>query len=105
MIMGGGPDAPSKPSSSEKQLVLCTLPWPQEKAEKGIAGLKEEFNDVEVEYYYTKPGKELVEIPEGMFSKNIMQLTESKPVLPCYRCCGNYWSRFLPLTARWVTDQ
>lgn len=66
--MGGGPDAPSKSTSSEKQLVLCTLPWPREKAETGIAGLKEEFGDVEVEYYYTKPRAEPTEIPEGTFS-------------------------------------
>lgn len=105
MIMGGGPDAPSKPSSSEKQLVLCTLPWPKDKAEKGIAGLKEEFKDVEVEYYYTQPSKEPIEISEGTLSKLINQHSNSKPILPCYRCCGNYWSRSLPLTAHWVTDQ
>ncbi|OAL07444.1 hypothetical protein IQ06DRAFT_289164 [Phaeosphaeriaceae sp. SRC1lsM3a] len=76
--MGGGPDAPSKPSSSEKQLVLCTLPWPRERAEKGIAGLKEEFEDVEVEYYHTKfeNGKvEPIDIPEDVLTRTSYQAT------------------------------
>ncbi|KAH7408461.1 hypothetical protein DE146DRAFT_605802 [Phaeosphaeria sp. MPI-PUGE-AT-0046c] len=76
--MGGGPDAPSKPSSSKKELVLCTLPWPQEKAEKSIAGLKEEFNDVEVDYYYTKfeNGKmEPTDIPEDVLARASYQAT------------------------------
>lgn len=94
MIMGGGPDAPSKPSSSEKQLVLCTLPWPRERAEKGIAGLKEEFEDVEVEYYHTKfeNGKvEPIDIPEGTFSRLIKQLLQKLGfVLQRYRCCGYF---------------
>ena len=80
MIMGGGPDAPSRQPSSEKQLVLCTLPWPQERAEKGIAGLKEEFKDVEVKYYYTQwdHGKLVpIEIPEGEFSTLLMVLLSS----------------------------
>lgn len=71
--MGGGPDAPSKPALSEKQLVLCTLPWPQERAERAIAGLKEEFNNVEVEYYYTKSG-EPSNVPEGTWSKVVKQV-------------------------------
>lgn len=72
--MGGGPDAPSKPSSSEKQLVLCTLPWPRETAERGIAGLKEEFKDVEVEYYYSK-AKEPLEIPEDILARTSYHAT------------------------------
>jgi hypothetical protein len=67
VIMGGGPDVPSK-DASKKELVLCSLPWPQDKAQKGMDGLKEEFKDVDVEYFYTAfdNGKlAAVDIPEG----------------------------------------
>jgi hypothetical protein len=63
--MGGGPDTPTKQMSSKKELVLCTLPFPEEGAKKGIEGLKEEFKDVEVKYYYTSHDKP-TEVPEGM---------------------------------------
>jgi hydroxymethylpyrimidine pyrophosphatase-like HAD family hydrolase len=53
-MMGGGPDAPSKQCSGEQQLVLCTLPWPKENAAKSVDALKEEFPDLEVEYFYTQ---------------------------------------------------
>jgi hypothetical protein len=59
--MGGGPDTPSK-----KELVLCTLPWTDEEAKKGLEGLKEEFGDLEVKYYYTEHGKK-VDVPQGMY--------------------------------------
>lgn len=52
VIMGGGPEVPSR-ESGKKELVLCALPWEEDRAKKGIEGLKDEFKDVEVEYYYT----------------------------------------------------
>jgi hypothetical protein len=68
VALGGGPDLPSKDMTKGKELVLCTLPVPEEQAEREIKALKEAFNDVEVKYYHTKfdNGKpELVHIPEG----------------------------------------
>lgn len=52
VAMGGGPDIPSRDrASKEKELVLCTLPWPEEMAARGIQALKEAFDDVEVKYF------------------------------------------------------
>lgn len=53
--MGGGVDLPSKEpkrvnGSKEKELVLCSLPWPEEGARRGIIALKDAFDDIEVEY-------------------------------------------------------
>lgn len=50
--------------SSKKELVLCALPFPLEAAKKPIALLKEEFNDVDIEYYYT-PQQKPTTVPEG----------------------------------------
>lgn len=69
--MGGGPEIPS-PSSSKKELVLCALPWEQNNAQKGLDGLKEEFKDLDVEYFYTafENGKvAAVDIPEGTYAR------------------------------------
>ncbi|KAI1515688.1 SerA Phosphoglycerate dehydrogenase [Pyrenophora tritici-repentis] len=52
--MGGGPELPSRGTPKEKELVLCTLPWPEERAARGIKALKEAFDDVEVKYYHSK---------------------------------------------------
>jgi|TARA_R110002003_G_scaffold234_5_gene16937 hypothetical protein len=68
VAMGGGPEVPSK-ESGKKELVLCTLPWPEEGAKKGLDGLKEEFKDVEVKYFHSvfNNGKsEPLDVPEGM---------------------------------------
>ncbi|EOA88894.1 uncharacterized protein SETTUDRAFT_148432 [Exserohilum turcica Et28A] len=66
--MGGGPDVPSRDvASKEKDLVLCTLPWPEADASRVIKVLKETFNDVDVEYHFTKylNGKaEPIHVPE-----------------------------------------
>jgi len=62
--MGGGPEAPSKQMSDKKELVLCALPFPPEAAVKPIALLKEEFNDVDLEYYYT-PQQKPTTVPDG----------------------------------------
>lgn len=70
VIMGGGPGLPLRDSSREKELVLCALPWPDEDAKKSIELLKEEFKDVEVEYFYTKAENAkigAIEIPEGVY--------------------------------------
>jgi hypothetical protein len=64
--MGGGPETPAQPMSSKKELVLCTLPIPEDAAKKAIAALKEEFPNVQVEYYYTQHEKS-VDVPDGMF--------------------------------------
>lgn len=69
VAMGGGEDFPSRGASKEKEIVLCTLPWPKESANKGIEELKKEFKDVEVHYYHTKSehGKvQPIDVPEGM---------------------------------------
>jgi hypothetical protein len=70
VAMGGGPDIPARDGASkEKQLVLCTLPWPEEQAAHGIQALKETFGDIEVEYHYSRfeNGKlGSVDVPEGM---------------------------------------
>ena len=67
--MGGGSDFPTRDASKEKELVLCTLPWPEENAKNGVEELKKEFDNVELHYFYTKfeHGKvQAVDIPEGM---------------------------------------
>lgn len=56
VMMGGGPELPSKQSVEEKELVLCTLPIPEEAAKKGIAGLQEEYKDLEVKFFESKFG-------------------------------------------------
>jgi hypothetical protein len=69
-MMGGGPDAPSKESPNKKALVLCALPWPESTTKKAVDALKEEFDDVEVEYFETKHdnGKDgPTNIPEGKY--------------------------------------
>lgn len=68
VAMGGGAELPSRDGSREKELVLCTLPWPEEKAQKGIEALKKAFPDVRVKYYFTKfeDGKAApVDVSEG----------------------------------------
>jgi hypothetical protein len=70
VIMGGGPDTPSRDSSGEKELLLCTLPWPEEDTKKSVDALKAEFKDIEVKYFHTKfeNGKAApIDIPEGMY--------------------------------------
>lgn len=67
--MGGGEDIPSRTASKEKELVICALPWPQEKAQKGIDEFKKTFEDIDVHYVYTKfeNGKmHAVDVPEGV---------------------------------------
>ncbi|CAE7202456.1 hypothetical protein CFE70_008444 [Pyrenophora teres f. teres 0-1] len=54
VAMGGGPELPSQGTPKEKELVLCTLPGPEEEAAGGIKALKEAFDDVEVKYYQSK---------------------------------------------------
>lgn len=69
VTMGGGSNFPVKNASKAKELVLCTLPWPEEGAKKGIEELKKEFGDVEVQYFHSKfeNGKSLaLDVPEGM---------------------------------------
>ena len=64
--MGGGPTAPA---SKEKVLVTAVLPWPEKVCAKPISDLKEEFGDVEVQFYYShfENGKlEGVDVPEGV---------------------------------------
>ncbi|KAF1944143.1 hypothetical protein EJ02DRAFT_432696 [Clathrospora elynae] len=54
VAMGGGLDLPSREAENGKELVVCALPWPEEKVESGIKALKEAFRDVEVKYFHTK---------------------------------------------------
>ena len=68
VAMGGGPELPSRGTPKEKELVLCTLPWPEERAARGINALKEAFSDVEVKYYhsvYSNGKPEPLDVPEG----------------------------------------
>jgi hypothetical protein len=70
-MMGGGPGAPSKESSDKKEIVLCTLPWPEEMAKKAIGALEEEFKDVKVKYFDTRQDNgtgEPTNVPEGEYS-------------------------------------
>lgn len=63
--MGGGPMTPAE----EKKLVLAVLPWPEKVCAKAIRELEEEFEDVEVRFFYShfENGKmEGVDVPEGM---------------------------------------
>ncbi|KAH8732823.1 hypothetical protein GQ44DRAFT_696492 [Phaeosphaeriaceae sp. PMI808] len=72
VAMGGGQDIPSRESSGEKELVLCTLPWPEDQAKKSIELLKEEFKDIEVRYFYTvfENGKmQSINIPEELTTR------------------------------------
>lgn len=85
VAMGGGPDIPVRDSASkEKELVLCTLPWPEEQASAGIQALKEAFGNVEVKYYHTKyaNGKmEPVDVPEGTLEK---EFNSNLPDISCW---------------------
>ncbi|CAO2656731.1 Nn.00g055340.m01.CDS01 [Neocucurbitaria sp. VM-36] len=70
--MGGGEDFPSHDASKEKEIVLCTLPWPEERAKKGIEELKKVFKDVEVHYYHSKSenGKaQAIDAPEDLIKR------------------------------------
>ncbi|EUC48789.1 hypothetical protein COCMIDRAFT_33859 [Bipolaris oryzae ATCC 44560] len=71
--MGGGPDIPVRAGASrEKELVLCTLPWPEDQASAGTQELKEAFGDVEIKYYHTKyaNGKiEPLDVPEEILRR------------------------------------
>jgi hypothetical protein len=69
VAMGGGPDIPSRTASNEKEIVLCALPWPEERAQKGIAELTKTFPNIEVHYVFTRfeNGKmHAVDVPEGV---------------------------------------
>ncbi|KAH7087088.1 hypothetical protein FB567DRAFT_59164 [Paraphoma chrysanthemicola] len=71
VAMGGGPEVPLK-ESGKKELILCTLPWPEEQVQKGIEGLKEEFKDVEVKYFHSvfDNGKsEPLQVPEEYLNR------------------------------------
>jgi hypothetical protein len=89
-MMGGGPDNPSSNSSGEKELVLCALPWPEAGAKKGIEGLKEEFNDVEVKYFDSTSSKgqgNALDVPEGTYeSPRLFLMFDLVP--PSFRCGG-----------------
>lgn len=71
VAMGGGSDLPPRQGNEykKKELVLCALPWPEEKAESGIQALKDTFDDVEVKYFHTVYNNgtmQAIDIPEGM---------------------------------------
>jgi phosphoglycerate dehydrogenase-like enzyme len=65
--MGGGPTAPVSNEAKEKVLVTAVLPWPEKVCEKSIHELKDEFDDVEVQFFYShfENGKVTgVDVPE-----------------------------------------
>jgi hypothetical protein len=67
--MGGGPTAPVSNEAKEKVLVTAVLPWPEKVCEKSIHDLKDEFDNVEVQFFYShfENGKMTgVDVPEGM---------------------------------------
>jgi hypothetical protein len=67
--MGGGPTAPAL-KEKEKKVVLAVLPWPEKVCTKSIRELEEEFEDVEVRFFYShfENGKMTgVDVPEGMY--------------------------------------
>lgn len=64
--MGGGPVAPPQTS---KDLVLAVLPWPKEQCAAGIAALEKEFDNLQVQHFYSHfdNGKITVDdIPDGL---------------------------------------
>jgi hypothetical protein len=68
--MGGGPTAPVSNEAKEKVLVTAVLPWPEKVCEKSIHELKDEFDDVEVQFFYShfENGKVTgVDVPEGVY--------------------------------------
>ncbi|KAH7399289.1 hypothetical protein BKA66DRAFT_160330 [Pyrenochaeta sp. MPI-SDFR-AT-0127] len=72
VIMGGGSNLPVRDVSKEKELVLCTLPWPEEGAKRGIEELKKEFDNVEVQYFHSKfeNGKSFdLDVPEDLLNR------------------------------------
>jgi len=72
VAMGGGPELPSRGTSKEKELVLCTLPWPEERAARGMKALQEAFGDVDVKYYHSvhSNGKsESLVVPEEILQR------------------------------------
>ncbi|EMD94500.1 hypothetical protein COCC4DRAFT_148497 [Bipolaris maydis ATCC 48331] len=92
--MGGGPDIPVRDGmSKEKELVLCTLPWPEDQASVGIQELKEAFGNVEVTYYYTKHanGKmEPLDVPEEILRRasylvTLFWLPPDASSIPCVK--------------------
>jgi hypothetical protein len=66
--MGGGPTVPASKEKG-KVLVTAVLPWPEKVCEKSIRDLKDEFGDVEVQFFHSRyeNGKmEGVDVPKGM---------------------------------------
>lgn len=69
-MMGGGPTTPDLKGEGkkEKTTVLAVLPWPEKVVAPAIKALEEEFNDIEVQFFYShfENGKiEGVDVPEG----------------------------------------
>ncbi|KAF2132652.1 hypothetical protein P153DRAFT_333110 [Dothidotthia symphoricarpi CBS 119687] len=73
VAMGGGPELPHPPhAAKEKELVLCVVPFPENAAKKGIEKVEEEFEDVEVRYYYSRVEKGRpvqIDIPEDLIHR------------------------------------
>ena len=70
VAMGGGADLPLRDLAEEKEIVLCTLLGPEERAKKAVAELKKEFDDIKILYYETKweNGKLVpLHVPEGTY--------------------------------------
>lgn len=70
VAMGGGPEALHRDGERARDLLLAVLPWPEKAAEKSIAGIKEEFPNLEVHYIpeqYSERKEERgkVAVPEG----------------------------------------
>ncbi|RMZ66889.1 2-hydroxyacid dehydrogenase [Pyrenophora seminiperda CCB06] len=87
VAMGGGPELPTRGTTKEKELVLCTLPWPEESVARAIKGLKEAFDDVEVKYYCSNGNSESL-VPEDVVGRasymaTLSWLPTSPKSIPC----------------------
>ena len=70
VAMGGGADLPVREVSKEKELLVCTLTWPEERLKKPIDELKKDLDNIEVRYFQSRfeDGKAYpVDVPEGMY--------------------------------------
>ncbi|KAJ4362828.1 hypothetical protein N0V95_001202 [Ascochyta clinopodiicola] len=72
VAMGGGPEAPSRTASKDKELVLAVLPWPAGQCKTPIEALEKELDHLTVQYYYSRieNGKVIVDgLPDDLPAK------------------------------------
>lgn len=70
VAMGGGRELPLKEGEKSHQLLLAVLPWPESACGKVITEIKDEFPDLEFQYFHeqysqNKEERGKLEVPEG----------------------------------------